>query len=159
MTALSPEAERRYQRLIDYGERVFFVVVYANLPVRMLPALGDNPANGIVLVSEGLVVLFVMIRRQAIAVTTRPLDWLIAFIGATLALLVVPGDVPPVVPVVGGMIMVLGLYINIWSKMTLRRSFGLAAANRGLVHAGPYRKPLSRPYGMSSAPRLSPGRP
>jgi protein-S-isoprenylcysteine O-methyltransferase Ste14 len=35
--------------------------------------------------------------------------------------------------------MLSGLLLAIWAKLTLRRSFGLAAANRGTVIAGPYR--------------------
>jgi protein-S-isoprenylcysteine O-methyltransferase Ste14 len=39
---------------------------------------------------------------------------------------------------VGTAFMLVGLVLAITSKLTLRRSFGVAAANRGIVRAGPY---------------------
>ncbi|MEC5409222.1 isoprenylcysteine carboxylmethyltransferase family protein [Paraburkholderia sp. MPAMCS5] len=34
---------------------------------------------------------------------------------------------------------IVGIVIQLWSKLTLRRSFGLLPANRGVVVSGPYR--------------------
>ncbi|RDJ99354.1 isoprenylcysteine carboxyl methyltransferase [Paraburkholderia lacunae] len=34
---------------------------------------------------------------------------------------------------------IVGIVIQIWAKLTLRRSFGLLPANRGVVVSGPYR--------------------
>jgi protein-S-isoprenylcysteine O-methyltransferase Ste14 len=35
--------------------------------------------------------------------------------------------------------MLVGLGVNIWAKLSLRRSFGIVAANRGVKTQGPYR--------------------
>lgn len=45
----------------------------------------------------------------------------------------------PLVPVgVCGAFMLMGLGMNIWAKLSLRRSFGVVAANRGVKTRGPY---------------------
>jgi protein-S-isoprenylcysteine O-methyltransferase Ste14 len=130
--------ERTLQRFMDLGERAFFILLYAELVVRLWHSVMLQPSNGIVLVSEGLVVCFIIIRRHAMMVTTRPLDWLVALISTALPMLIKAGGTSLAPTVVGTTFMLIGLLFSISSKLTLRRSFGLAAANRGLVHAGPY---------------------
>ena len=102
-------------------------------------SLASQPYNFLALISEGLIVFFTIIRRDAQTVTTRPRDWMIALLGTALPLLVRAGGHPSVPTFVGTAFMSAGLFVSICSKLTLRRSFGLAAANRGLVHSGPYR--------------------
>jgi protein-S-isoprenylcysteine O-methyltransferase Ste14 len=89
-------------------------------------------------ISEALVVLFILIRRDATVFTLRPFDWAIALGGTALALFVRPGGHPFLPTFVGTAFMLVGLVLAITSKLTLRRSFGVAAANRGIVRAGPY---------------------
>ncbi|MGC1375826.1 MAG: methyltransferase [Anaerolineales bacterium] len=81
---------------------------------------------------------FIIIRRDALMVTTRPLDWLVALISTALPMLIRAGGTSLTPTVIGTTFMLIGLLFSIRSKLTLGRSFGLAAANRGLVHSGPY---------------------
>ena len=135
---LDPCLERRLQKLMDLGERLFFLSLYAIFVTSLWRSLASQPYNILALISEGLIVFFTIVRRDAWLVTTRPEDWLIALIGTALPLLVKAGG-HPVAPLIGTFLMTIGLFISVCSKLTLRRSFGLAAANRGVVNAGPYR--------------------
>jgi protein-S-isoprenylcysteine O-methyltransferase Ste14 len=57
-----------------------------------------------------------------------------------------------IAPVLGFWAMIAGLLLNISAKVALNRSFGLAAANRGVKRAGPYRllrHPMYAGYAMT----------
>lgn len=66
-------------------------------------------------------------------------DWIAAFLGTGLPLLVRPGGHAFLDPIVGATLMTGGFLLALWALLILRRSFGLAAANRGVVRGGPYR--------------------
>ncbi|HEY2447012.1 MAG TPA: methyltransferase [Rhizomicrobium sp.] len=136
--ALSPQAERHLQRAVDVAERIFVLLLFTAYAVRVWRSLALEPSNVLAVISEGLVVFFILIRRDATEFTVRPADWAIALGGTALALFVKPGGHPFLPGIVGTALMVTGLSLAITSKLTLRRSFGVAAANRGVVLAGPY---------------------
>ena len=136
--SISPLVERRMQRLMDLGEKTFCVLLFTALAVRLTASLSVAPYNALVLISDGMIVLFILTRRNS-AATTRPVDWLVALLGTVLPLLIRPGGHPFMAPAVGGELMFAGIALSIWAKLILRRSFGLAAANRGVVQGGPYR--------------------
>lgn len=78
-------------------------------------------------------------RRPARLVTRRLGDWLLAFGGTFGGVLLRPGGAHPQWGVHAGLaLQLLGLAICIPSLLALGRSFGLAAADRGLVTRGPY---------------------
>lgn len=140
MTApLSPRVERSLQAAIDLGERLFVLILFATFAVRLSHSLGIRPYNLLALLSEALVATFIVIRRNTEAVTMRPLDWVVALAGTALPMTVVAGGRPLLLPLAGTIFMFTGLLLAIWAKTTLRRSFGIAAANRGAVSSGPYR--------------------
>ena len=139
MTSLSPKAERLALLLMDLGERAIIIIFFAAFVIRVGGSLTTNPFNVITLISDGLVVLFILIRRPSQLVSTRPLDWVLAM-GGTLAPLMVAPHLYPLAPLeVGAMIMLAGLICGLWAKVSLQRSFGIAPANRGIIEAGPYR--------------------
>jgi len=131
--------EHRLQLAIDIGERIFILLLFASLVVGVSQTIDVRPYNVLVLVSEGLVAFFVIVRRPARNITMRPLDWTIALAGTALAMFVRAGGRPLLPQIVGTVLMFVGLSLAIWAKLSLRRSFGIAAANRGAVMAGPYR--------------------
>lgn len=90
-------------------------------------------------VSEGLVVLFVMFRRESMSVSRRPWDWLVGIAGTLFVLLVRPEKATIVPEAVGVFLQVAGTLFEIYGKAALGRSFGIIAANRGIVVKGPYR--------------------
>lgn len=125
--------------LLDVGERAFCAILYAAFAMRFLAVGNLNLGNMLVLVSETMTFSFVLFRRPTKTFSLRPADWLIALAGTCLPLLLRPVGVALAPAIYGAIIIFLGLCFSIWAKVTLRRSFGLAAANRGSVLGGPYR--------------------
>jgi protein-S-isoprenylcysteine O-methyltransferase Ste14 len=138
-TSMSPELEQAFQRVIDLCERVFILLLFANFAVALSHSIVLKPYNILLLISEGLIALFMVIRRPSRNVTTRPLDWLIAMCGTCLPMFARAGGQPLLPAVTGTALMFAGVMLGIWAKLSLRRSFGMAAANRGAVIGGPYR--------------------
>lgn len=108
------------------------------------------------LISEGLVVIFVLTRRHTQDVTMRPRDWIIAVGATAMPLLAKPSgtDLPTVLALLGVYLVVIGIVVEVSAKLTLRRSFGLIAANRGVKEKGPYgivRHPMYAGYLFSHA--------
>jgi protein-S-isoprenylcysteine O-methyltransferase Ste14 len=135
---ISQSAEKRLQLVIDFGERLFILLLFAAFVVRLSHSLFLRPYNLLALLSEGLVVFFIIVRRRAIVMSLRPMDWAAAFLGTALPMFVRPGGTPLIPAYFGTALMFVGLSLAIWAKLNIRKSFGLAAANRGPVHAGPY---------------------
>jgi protein-S-isoprenylcysteine O-methyltransferase Ste14 len=135
---LSETTERRLKLAMDLGERSFSAVLFAGFALNLARGLATSPWNALGLINEGLVVLFILIRRPTADVTTRPVDWLIALAGTAAPMMARPGWHGLVPPWAGSLVMLSGIAMQLWGKLTLRRSFGLAAANRGVVRAGPY---------------------
>jgi protein-S-isoprenylcysteine O-methyltransferase Ste14 len=127
---------------LDVVERVVVATLFTFFVYRLfVPFLADgNPVYLTVVVSESLVVLFILIRRAAKTVSQRPGDWVLAFGGTAAPLCVAPTEAAPVLPILFcGLLIIEGVLLQIYAKLTLRRSFGVIAANRGVTTAGPYR--------------------
>ena len=139
MTSAADKRANRAALLFDIVERVFLVVLSASAIIRLGPSVADDRRVLLILISEGLAVAFMLLRRRAYSSHINPYTTLIGFAGTAGPLLVTAqGD--PLIPVsVGAALMMAGLLLNIWAKVSLNRSFGLAAANRGVKRAGPYR--------------------
>jgi protein-S-isoprenylcysteine O-methyltransferase Ste14 len=127
---------------LDLAERTILVVLFGMMSWVFLRAwleTGDG-ISLMLLVSEGSVLVFVLIRRWAQDVSWRPADWLIAFAGTTVPLLARPTNVESPIPIVVCVLpMLVGFTLQIAAKLALARSFGLVAANRGVKVGGPYR--------------------
>jgi protein-S-isoprenylcysteine O-methyltransferase Ste14 len=136
---LSPRIEQNLQLAVDIGERILILVLFAGFAVRVSRSFTFEPFNILGVISEGLVVFFILIRRHTAIFTMRPLDWIIAVAGTSLPLFARAGGHPLLPSEVGATVMLGGLSLAIAAKLTLRRSFGVAAANRGVVRGGPYR--------------------
>lgn len=129
-------------RRLDHIERWALLALYAWLVVRILLAYASDgrAANLLLLPSEGLLLVFMLIRRGTTTVSRCPGEWLLAILATLLPLLVSPGGASPLVPAtVGGLVMLLGMAVQLAAKVTLARSFGVVPAHRGLKRTGPYR--------------------
>jgi protein-S-isoprenylcysteine O-methyltransferase Ste14 len=91
------------------------------------------------MVSEGVVVVLLVFRRPSLQVSRNPWDWVAGIAGSLLVLLVRPtgGAVAP--DAVGFALQLFGTGFQLYGKLSLGRSFGIVAANRGVVSSGPYR--------------------
>ena len=102
------------------------------------------------LAEQTWVVVAYLVRRPSRIVTRRMGDWLLAFGGTFGAALLRPVGAHPRWGVdVGLGMQLLGLAICILAFLALGRSFGFAAADRGLVRRGPYavvRHPIYASY-------------
>ena len=136
MTSLDLKLPRlTMSRLLDGAERIAIVVLYIMLVHRFVGDLADKPANILFIFSEGLIAVMVLLRRSTDAISLRPVDWLTGVLGTALPMLYQPtgGGWSG-----GAMLMAGGLLISLGAKLSLRRSFGVVAANRGVKRSGLY---------------------
>lgn len=85
------------------------------------------------------IVVAYIVRRPARTVTRRTADWLLAFGGTFGGVLSSPFGAHPQWGVDSGLVVqLIGLAMAVVSFAALGRSFGFAAADRGLVRRGPY---------------------
>ena len=126
-------------RMIDWVEKTVILVLFMSLVARMGPTLAQHPFNALLLISDGLVVGLMMTRRRTEAVSQAPMDWLLAFSATALPLLAIGGGTALVADWFGYGLMGLGVFVSLYAKAVLWRSFGLVAANRGVKVTGPYR--------------------
>jgi protein-S-isoprenylcysteine O-methyltransferase Ste14 len=98
-----------------------------------------RPIGLLFFAQQAVVVVAYLVRRPASAVTLRFGDWLLAFGGTFSPVLLRPdGAHSPWAQSTGLALQLVGVIIALWSLTTLGRSFGFAAADRGLVSRGPY---------------------
>jgi protein-S-isoprenylcysteine O-methyltransferase Ste14 len=106
--------------------------------------------GGAFFAEEMWIVVAYLVRRPARVTSQRPVDWLLAFGGTFGGVLLRPDGAHPHWGVVAGFdVQMIGLVICVASFIALGRSFGFAAADRGLVQRGPYslvRHPIYASY-------------
>lgn len=126
--------------LLDRIEQLTALSMYGSLVYRIWPRdlMFDSLAQTAILASEGIVVLFLLIRRPTADISQRWQDWAVALAGTSAPLLVRPAA-DPWLPEVGLGLILFGMIVHIGAKLSLNRSFGLVAANRGVKTAGAYR--------------------
>lgn len=140
-------------KAMDRIEQLVVACLYALLCWRLLPeSLHLAHWFGVmILVSEGTVLAIVLLRRSTANITLRPADWAVAF-GGTLPPLLVEIGSTSFLPALGFALITVGWIGHLSAKLTLRRSFGVVAANRGLKTSGVYaivRHPMYMGYFIS----------
>lgn len=126
-------------RIIDWIEKTVILVLFLGLLARIGATLAQHPFNVLLLVSDGMVVVMMVLRRRTEAVSQLPIDWLLAVAATAAPLMASGGGHPLVSDPVGYGLMAAGLFLSLYAKAALWRSFGLVAANRGVKSTGPYR--------------------
>lgn len=91
------------------------------------------------MVSEGAVVFLLVIRRPSHSISRSPMDWIAGVAGSFLVLLVRPSGAMLAPDAAGFALQLSGTAFQLYGKAALGRSFGIVAANRGVVVKGPYR--------------------
>ncbi|HVR89917.1 MAG TPA: isoprenylcysteine carboxylmethyltransferase family protein [Novosphingobium sp.] len=124
--------------VLDRIEQIAIVVLWGLMVQRVLHSA--NPFAPLALLSETAVVIFVLIRRPTQAISLRLGDWLLAITATACPLLILPGDtaIAWLAPL-GIALVFAGNVFQAWAKLVLRRSFGIAPANRGIKIGGPYK--------------------
>lgn len=125
---------------LDVGERGLIFLFYGILLVRLWGAykITGVPVYLILVVAEGFVPVFALMRKTTDRVSLKLSDWSFALAGSLLPLLATPGGAALAPVNLAGGIMLFGLLLQVWAKLSLNRSFGLVAANRGVKIRGPY---------------------
>lgn len=125
-------------RIIHYAECTFLIVLAWMIVSRMLPVVPQHPQVVVFLTAELLGVLLIIIQRPGdVATGLRPV--LLGFTGTGTALLVIPQGQQLAPDMVSTALIFGGVITSILAKLSLRRSFGLVAANRGVKSNGLYR--------------------
>jgi len=94
------------------------------------------------LVTESVLVGFILCRKATNDLSRRPGDWFLAFAATSIPLLAAPQVTNSQLPgwdLVAVLLTFGGLIVQVLSKFTLGRRFGVVAANRGICIAGPYK--------------------
>jgi len=100
----------------------------------------QRPIGFLFFAQQAVVVVAYLARRPARTVTRRFDDWLFAFGGTFVPVLLRPDGAHPQWGLTWGLVLQFcGVVICLLSLFALGRSFGFAAADRGLVVRGPYR--------------------
>ena len=157
MPEANPPAASRdlFFKAIDVMERAIVACLFGLFVYRMIVNFLASGAviNLLLVFSEGLVVVFILIRRPALTVSTNPIDWILAFVATAAPLFAAPGTVAPLLPpAICTLLTLAGLLLQIAAKLSLRRNFGIIAANRGITTGGPYnlvRHPMYLAYLMT----------
>lgn len=124
----------------DRGEQSLAVVFYLWFCYRIATAIAagaTDPRVYAVLIVDGVVLAFMLARRPTTNISLRLGDWLWALLATVAPLLLTPTQ--PLAPNIGVALVLAGMAFSLSSKLILRRSFGIVAANRGVKVAGPYR--------------------
>lgn len=123
--------------LLDRGEQLLVVILWSLLVGRVLASA--NRHAWLVLVSEAAVLVLVLLRRPTPAISRRSGDWLMALAATAAPLLILPGpDLFPRLDPLGEAFVATGNVLQLAAKLSLRRSFGIAPAHRGLKTGGAY---------------------
>ena len=135
--ALTPRARlvvRISANLVGAGGAAYFAYVTLEAYLQT-----HRPIGFLFFAQQAVVVVAYLIRRPATVVTLRTGDWLLAFVGTFSPVLLRPDGAHPRWGLSTGLVLqFVGVAICLWSLARLGRSFGFAAADRGLVSRGPY---------------------
>jgi protein-S-isoprenylcysteine O-methyltransferase Ste14 len=144
-----PRAQARTLRVIGNLVGAAGAAFFARAGLRHL--LATHSLLGVAFFADQTwIVIAYLVRRSAALVSERPRDWILAFAGTFAGVMLRPNGAHYHVGVVTGFVLqILGLALCSASFASLGRSFGFAAANRGVVQRGPYavvRHPIYSSY-------------
>ncbi len=146
----SGRSRPRFALLAGVGANVtgaVVVLLFARATVRSYEDT-HRLIGGVFILQQVLVAVALLVRRLPRSASRRPLDWAAALGGSFGGFLLRPGGYQPA-STIGVGLQVLGLAVWTFSFFALGRSFGLVAADRGVVTRGPYkvvRHPLYASY-------------
>jgi protein-S-isoprenylcysteine O-methyltransferase Ste14 len=89
-----------------------------------------------ILTQESLLALLFLTRRPSTSTSTRPQDWIVAALGTFLPLTIRAGGAPFAL---GPYVQLVGFAVSLTGLLSLNRSIGIVAANRGVKTGGAYR--------------------
>jgi protein-S-isoprenylcysteine O-methyltransferase Ste14 len=142
--------EHQFRVGLDIFERVLLILAAAPFLMRFRHALEQDPWVLALVIGEMLTVVLIMIRRPG-PMAGHPWVIFVAFVGTFTPLFVSAPSGPPVIAA-GAVLLWVGLALSLSAKLSLNRSFGMIAANRGVRRGGPYmvvRHPMYLGYAIT----------
>jgi len=142
--------EHRVRVALDLTERFLLIVLALPFILRFGHALRTDPYILGLILAEMLTVLLLLIRRPG-PIAGSAWAFVVALVGTFAPLLVKAPEGPPAIAA-GAVLMWLGLAISVSAKLSLARSFGMIAANRGVKSRGIYafiRHPMYLGYAVT----------
>jgi protein-S-isoprenylcysteine O-methyltransferase Ste14 len=115
---------------------VVFLGLMAYACYRKYDDSGSINGLGLLIVNSIVVAMYVM-KRDARSISQSPLLWLLAFAGTCATLLLRP-TAPSTPFSIGDIIQMIGIVAIAASMLSLRRSFGIVPAHRGIRTGGLY---------------------
>lgn len=150
-------------KFLDQFEKYALCLIFGFFAWRMISSYMETGSAAVLiyLFDQFVIIGFLLLRRATDAISLRPEDWLLGFAGTFMPLVQGPtSGVPLFSASVIVAFMLIGSVIHIAAKLTLRRSFGVVAANRGIKVNGAYqvvRHPMYLGYIISQAGFLMSG--
>jgi protein-S-isoprenylcysteine O-methyltransferase Ste14 len=92
-----------------------------------------------IVIQESLFAVFLLVRRPTIAVSARPLEWIVAMVAMLLSFMLRPTTYVGPLVTVGLPLQMVGLVAAIVAVVFLGRSVGIVPADRGIRTNGMYR--------------------
>lgn len=149
-------------RIFDRVEQALLLTALVWFFFRIWPTaddfqlLYDSLYAGLIVFSEGAVILFMVFRAPTGNISVRLSDWIIAILATIGPLFInsseilIEAGILPELPMgvryiytihyeLGLVLLLSGMIIHIGAKLSLNRSFGIVAANRGVRQNGLYR--------------------
>ena len=123
---------------IRFAERIFLIFLSVSVILRLWPQMGTHPQVILFLFSELVGVAFILFQRRG-QTSTDFYPVAVAFLGTCVSLLIVPQGTQLVSDAVSTTLVIAGAAIALGAKLSLRRSFGIVPANRGVKRGGLYR--------------------
>jgi protein-S-isoprenylcysteine O-methyltransferase Ste14 len=124
--------------LVRLFERIFLLALSGFAIWRLLPVMGEHPQIILLLASELSAVVFLLIQRKG-SWNSSFYTTAIAFGGTGAALCLTSGGITLAPDYITLPLMMVGTMISLFAKLSLRRSFGVVPANRGVKVSGAYR--------------------
>ena len=134
--------KREFGDWADVGEKLLFLAIFGFFAVEFGRAFVREPnfITALYLIDQTIIILFLMFRRPAQRMSDRKVDYLIAAAGTLVPLFAVPNSGANIVPMgLCIMLALAGILLHLGAKLSLRRSFGIVAADRGVKVEGAYR--------------------
>jgi protein-S-isoprenylcysteine O-methyltransferase Ste14 len=141
LAAQAPTSQSLFVRFRHVGINVFIGVLYTFFAYSSFKQWFDTGNMGALLIAiqETIIISFVIFRRRSFEETKVFWEWLIAVGGTAAPLLLRPDGTIVVTESVGAGIQFVGMLVTLVALLSLSRSFGVVAANRGVRTGGLYR--------------------
>ncbi len=138
---VTPPPTTFFTRVLSIGSNVLIGVLFSFLA---FTAYYTWQATGhvqmlLLALQELFIVGLAITRRYSIEESRSPWDWFIALVGTGAPLLQRPGLELPIIAPIGLTIQIIGTFLALIATISLGRSFGIIAANRGVRTGGFYR--------------------